>query len=131
MRRTAFGSFLFFAFVLVLSAETYIGKGVGVHDGDTISVMKAGRAVKIRLEGIDCPELGQDFGTRAKVFTSTLVFGKDVQVKEFYRDQYGRTVARVLVADHDVSLELVKGGAGVALQAVLVGSCAGRGRGRG
>ena len=98
MRRAASGSFLFFAFVLILSAETYIGKCVGVHDGDTISVMKAGRAVKIRLEAIDCPELGQDFGTRAKVFTSTLVFGKDVQVKEFYPDQYGRMVARILIA---------------------------------
>jgi micrococcal nuclease len=110
MRRAASGSFLFLAFVSILSAETYIGKCVGVHDGDTISVTKAGRAVKIRLEGIDCPELGQDFGTRAKVFTSGMVFGKDVQVNELYRDQYGRMVCRVLVANHDVSLELVKVG---------------------
>ena len=87
-----------------------MGKRVGVHDGDTISVMKAGRAVRIRLEGIDCPELGQDFGTRAKQFTSTLVFGKDVQVKEFNRDQYGRMVARIMIAGQDVSLELVKAG---------------------
>jgi micrococcal nuclease len=95
---------------LLSSAETYTGKCVGVHDGDTISVMKAGRAAKIRLEGIDCPELGQDFGTRAKQFTSTLVFGKDVQLNEFYPDQYGRMVARVLIGGQDVSLELVKAG---------------------
>lgn len=50
----------------LLWADTYTGKCVGVTDGDTISVMKAGRAVKIRLEGIDCLEMGQDFGTRAK-----------------------------------------------------------------
>ena len=54
--------------------------------------------------------VGQDFGTRAKVFTSMLVFGKDVQVKEFYRDQYGRMVARIMIAGQDVSLELIRAG---------------------
>jgi endonuclease YncB( thermonuclease family) len=94
----------------LLAGETYTGKCVGVHDGDTISVMKAGRAVKIRLEGIDCPELGQDFGTRAKQFTSALVFGKDVEVKEYNRDIYRRTVARVFVEGEDLSLALVMAG---------------------
>jgi len=94
----------------LLAGETYTGKCVGVHDGDTISVMKAGVAVKIRLEGIDCPELGQDFGTRAKQFTSGMVFGKDVQVKEYNLDMYGRMVARVYVEGKDLCLELVKVG---------------------
>jgi endonuclease YncB( thermonuclease family) len=94
----------------LLASETYTGKCVGVHDGDTISVMHSGKAVKIRLEGIDCPELGQDFGTRAKQFTSAMVFGKDVQVKEYNLDMYGRMVARVYVEAKDLSLELVKAG---------------------
>ena len=93
-----------------LLGETYIGRCVGVSDGDTISVMHNGRANKIRLEGIDCPELGQDFGMRAKQFTSAMVFGKDVEVREFNLDRYGRTVARVLVDGKDLSLELVKAG---------------------
>lgn len=95
---------------MALFGGTYTGKCVGVSDGDTISVMKSGRAVKIRLEGIDCPEMGQDFGTRAKQFTSALVFGKDVEVKEYSRDIYRRTVARVYVQGKDVCLELVKAG---------------------
>jgi micrococcal nuclease len=102
--------FLFQALTLVLLGETFTGNCVGVHDGDTISVMKAGRAVKIRLEGIDCPEMGQDFGTRVKTFTSGMVFGKGVQVKEYNLDKYGRMVARVYVQGRDVSLELVKAG---------------------
>lgn len=73
-------------------------------------MIHAGRAVKIRLEGIDCPELGQDVGTRAKQFTSTLVFSKDVEVKAYCPDRYGRMVARVYVGDQDVSLELVRAG---------------------
>jgi endonuclease YncB( thermonuclease family) len=72
--------------------------------------MKAGRAVKIRLEGIDCPELGQDFGTRAKQFTSGMVFGKDVEVKEDNLDMYGRMVARIYVEGKDLCLELVRAG---------------------
>ena len=90
--------------------DTYTGKCVGVIDGDTISVMHSGKPVKIRLEGIDCPEMGQDFGTRAKQFTFMLVFGKDVEVREYYPDRYGRMVARILVGGQDVSVELVKAG---------------------
>jgi micrococcal nuclease len=108
--KTFLGLLLVLLTAPLLLAKTYAGKCVGVHDGDTISVMKAGRAVKIRLEGIDCPELGQDFGTRAKQFTSGMVFGKNVEVKEYSRDIYRRTVARVFVDGKDVSLELVRAG---------------------
>jgi micrococcal nuclease len=93
-----------------LAVGTFSEKCVGINDGDTISVMKYGRAIKIRLEGIDCPELGQDFGTRARRFTSDMVFGKIVEVKEYNQDIYGRTVARVYVDGKDLSLELVKAG---------------------
>jgi micrococcal nuclease len=94
----------------LLAGETYSSKCVGVTDGDTISVMKAGKAIKIRLEGIDCPESGQDFGAKAKQFTSALVFGKDIQVKEYNLDRYGRMVARIYVQGSDVSMELIRAG---------------------
>jgi micrococcal nuclease len=107
----------FLLFILVLSifclpgsAGTFSGKCVGVSDGDTITVLKSGRAVKIRFEGIDCPEISQDFGKRARRFTSKMVFGKIVEIKEFSQDDYGRTVARVYVDGQDLCLELVKAG---------------------
>jgi micrococcal nuclease len=108
--RPALPLLLIFLTAFLMADENYTGKCVGVTDGDTILVIKAGRAVKVRLEGIDCPELGQDYGTRAKQFTSMLVFGKDVQVKEYYPDKYHRMVARVAVGGQDVSLELVRAG---------------------
>jgi micrococcal nuclease len=86
------------------------GECVNVHDGDTITVLRGRTQVKVRLEGIDCPELGQEFGTRAKQFTSSLLFGKTVVVIPYYRDRYGRTVARVRVRGEDVSLRLVEQG---------------------
>ena len=46
-----------------LAAEEFTGKCVGITDGDTNSVRRDGRAAKIRLWGIDCPESGKAFGT--------------------------------------------------------------------
>ena len=91
-------------------AQIFSGKCVGVTDGDTIGVLKDGKEVKIRLDGIDCPESRQDFGSKAKRFTSDLVFGKIVEVYQKDIDKYGRIVARIIVDGKDVSLELVKAG---------------------
>ena len=41
---------------LVVAAEQFTGKVVGIADGDTISVLRAGKAVKVRLHGVDTPE---------------------------------------------------------------------------
>jgi endonuclease YncB( thermonuclease family) len=83
---------------------------VGVGDGDTVTVRAQGRTLKIRLEGIDCPELGQDFGRRAKQFTSDMVFAKEVSVEPRGTDSYGRTVARVFSGKKDLGLELLNRG---------------------
>lgn len=60
--------------------ETITGEVVAVKDGDTIEVMHGGRAVTVRLHGIDTPETGQPFGSAAKQRASELVFGKVVRV---------------------------------------------------
>ncbi len=93
-----------------LPAQDFTAKCVGVTDGDTITVLVGTEQMKIRLEGIDTPETGQDFATRAKQFTSGLVFGKHVHILPKEKDRYGRLVARVQVEGKDVSLELVKAG---------------------
>ena len=95
---------------LTASAFEFMGKVVGVTDGDTISVLRDGKAVKIRLDGIDCPERGADFSSKATKFTSALVFGKNVEVRGKENDRYGRLVARIVVDDQDVSVALVQAG---------------------
>ena len=45
---------------------------VGISDSDTINVLHAGRAEKVRLHGIDSPEKGQPFTNRAKQLVSDL-----------------------------------------------------------
>jgi endonuclease YncB( thermonuclease family) len=93
---------LLVGFVLLLpvwaqadSATTFVGEVVGVYDGDTIEVMHEGRAVKIRLQGIDTPEKGQAYGTAARQFTADLVHRQQVTVVGVDTDRYGRLVAEV------------------------------------
>ncbi len=89
----------------------FSGRVVGVTDGDTIKVMHNGMAEKIRLYGIDSPEKGQAYGTKAKQFTSEMVFGKDVTVKTHGLDKYGRTIGVVMLPDgRNLNHELVKAG---------------------
>jgi endonuclease YncB( thermonuclease family) len=75
-------------------AADYPARVVGVKDGDTLAVLTAQKEqVKIRLHGIDAPESGQDYGSRAKQAASEPAFGKQVTIKEVDTDRYGRTVA--------------------------------------
>ena len=77
----------------------FSGKVINVLDGDTIEVSRDGRGRRIRLDGIDCPEMGQAFGDAARQFASSLAFGKEVKVRGIEHDQYGRIVAHVTLPD--------------------------------
>src|SRR5207245_7663620 len=112
LRRLLAGTlFLLWFYPVPSTAADFSGRVVGITDGDTIKVMHNGRAEKIRLHGIDCPEKGQPFGTKAKEFTSAMVFGKTVTVRVTDTDRYGRTVADVILPDGRVlNRELVAAG---------------------
>ena len=89
----------------------FTGPVVSVLDGDTIEVLHNNRHEHVRLSGIDCPEKGQAFGTRAKQAASALVFGKDVVLKTHGQDKYGRTLGDVFLLDGThVNHALVKDG---------------------
>ena len=47
-----------------------VGKVVSVADGDTLTVLVGKTQHRIRLHGVDCPDSGQPFRTRAKQFTA-------------------------------------------------------------
>lgn len=95
----------------LLAYADFTGKVVGVIDGDSIRVMHEGKAEKVRLAGIDCPERKQAFGTKAKQATSNLSFGKAVYVEPIAKDRYGRTVAFITLPDGvRLNEELVKEG---------------------
>ena len=85
-----------------LQAETLFGQVIGVSDGDTVTVLDAGKeSYRVRLAGIDAPEKKQPFGDRSKQTLSALVFGKPVEVEWHKRDRYGRLIGKILVAKPD------------------------------
>lgn len=93
------------------AASVIEGRVVGVSDGDTVTVLDAGRRQhKFRLLGIDAPEKDQDFGERSKQSLSDLVFGKDVMVEYEKKDRYGRTLGKVVVGGRSANLEQVRAG---------------------
>ncbi|AKQ47468.1 hypothetical protein TH63_03430 [Rufibacter radiotolerans] len=84
---------------------------IAIKDGDTIELLKDGKPLRVRLQGIDCPEKNQAFGERARQFTSDQAFGKFVQLVVRDIDRYGRTVGEIILPDgRNLNYELVKYG---------------------
>ena len=79
---------------LLAFADQFTGKVMGILDGDTIRVLRGGKAVKVRLHGVDTPEKAQAFGTQARQFTGDLVFQQTVTVAIRSTDRYGRLGVR-------------------------------------
>ena len=84
---------------------------VGVHDGDTITLLDADhRQHKIRLDGIDAPESGQPFGRASKQHLAELLVNREAVAECSKIDRYRREVCRVLVGGADAGLEQVRAG---------------------
>jgi micrococcal nuclease len=93
------------------SGEAFTGRVVGILDGDILSVLREGKAVKVRLHGVDTPEKAQAFGTQARKFTSDFAFQQMVTVVVQTTDRYGRLVGEVLLPDgRSLNQELVQAG---------------------
>ncbi|MEG6507185.1 thermonuclease family protein [Nitratidesulfovibrio sp. 1201_IL3209] len=76
--------------------EPWQGRVVAVPDGDTI-VVRDGQDndVRVRLYGIDAPELHQRGGEQARSVLMRMVMGRTVYLVTIDRDAYDRDVAHV------------------------------------
>ena len=76
-----------------------------VVDGDTVHVRVGSKVDKVRLIGVDTPELKprQCYGTQAKAATTQLVKGRTVYLRadrtQPNRDKYGRLLRHVVLTD--------------------------------
>lgn len=91
-------------------AEVLFGTVVAVHDGDTITLKNESGQKKIRLAGIDAPELSQPYGTESRATLRESVLGKQVQVENTKEDKYGRVVGKLMVDEQDINLKQVQSG---------------------
>ena len=109
------GPHAWLAAALLLSGVAYADPGteglvVGVHDGDTLTVLVAKQQLKVRLAEIDAPELGQPFGNRSKQSLVELCFQESAHVELIARDRYGRSVGKVKCREVDASAHQVATG---------------------
>lgn len=75
-------------------------KVVTVIDGDTVAAVDTrGKKYRLRLRGIDCPEIGQSLGAEARQALIDLVAKQWVYVRLHGRDRYRRHVADVWAPD--------------------------------
>ena len=67
---------------------------VAVSDGDTVRVIPRGgnAPFKVRLHGIDAPEISQPFGEESRDKLAALLAGKSIFVDILCVDRYGRQV---------------------------------------
>jgi endonuclease YncB( thermonuclease family) len=97
---------------LMAFAEVYFAQVTRVSDGDTVWVKPEGDAAprKLRLQGLDAPEICQVGGVAARDALSELVTNVRVSVNVKYQDDYGRGLARLSVNGEDVGARLVASG---------------------
>src|SRR6478736_2455216 len=97
---------------LAFGNDEISGKVVSVIDGNTLEVIgDANETYKILLHGIDCPELEQEYGEKAKKLLEKLVLEKEVQVKIQGKDRWGNRLGIILVkGDKDPRMDLLKEG---------------------
>jgi endonuclease YncB( thermonuclease family) len=83
---------------------------VRVVDGDTVVI----RGHRVRLHGIDAPEMDQRGGEAARRYLGALVAGRPVTAIPIDVDIHGRTVARLEVEGTDLCRAMVADGFAIA-----------------
>ena len=92
--------------------ELFSGQVSHVTDGDTLWVQPdgGGAAHKLRLTGIDAPEICQHGGKAARDFLTQLALHRRVAVNVAYFDRYGRGLATVRLDGNDLAAQMVRAG---------------------
>lgn len=92
--------------------DTYRARVTSVFDGDTVWVRPAdgGRSRKLRIDGIDSPEICQTGGRPARDALRERLKNQTVWVHERARDVYGRPLATLTLDGENMAAWMVKQG---------------------
>lgn len=86
------------------SAQPWQGVVTHVYDGDTLWVRSAngGKPRKVRIDGIDAPEICQTWGSQSRDALSNRLLNQTVLILARRTDGYGRTLAALKFRGEDV-----------------------------
>ena len=94
----------------VVQAAPWMGRVVAVHDGDTVTVLRNRKPVRIRLHSIDAPELDQAYGQQSRRALSNLCYDRYARVYAMGTDKYDRTLALLECGGREVNAEQLRRG---------------------
>ena len=82
-----------------------------VIDGDTIVIEQKNKKIRIRLDGIDAPEMDQAFGDASRLWLQQcLTSAKPISVSWQRTDKYGRLLGTLYAGSTDCNLRQIKHG---------------------
>lgn len=88
-----------------------------IYDGDTVAIESHHLKIKVRLAGIDSPEISknrkdisQQYSQQAKRYLSDLVLNKSANLKRYGRSSDGYILAVIYTGTKNINLEMVKAG---------------------
>ena len=90
---------------------TISGRVLEVYDGDTLTILTPSHKFRVRLFGIDAPEVLQEYGIQSRDLLRDLILGQNVTVEVINVDQYGRAVAVIRKDLLEINTERVRSGA--------------------
>jgi endonuclease YncB( thermonuclease family) len=96
----------------VFAAPPFVGKVSYVTDGDTLWVRPdaGGPPRKMRMQGIDAPEICQPGGEASRAMLMQHALNKRVEVTVKGHDVYGRGLARIRLDGKDLGAHMVRAG---------------------
>jgi len=98
-------------FACDVQAASFFGRVIEVQSGDVITIFNLNRPVRVKLLGIDAPEMGQAFGDVARKHLSDLVYDKSVLVEYSGISADSSIDGRVLLNDADIGAQMIRDGA--------------------
>ena len=101
-RRVALAALVLIVFLqgVCFGEEVVSATVTKVSDGDTFQVDTGAGLLKVRVYGIDCPEIEQPQGKEAKALIEKLLpLGASIRLEVVDVDRYGRAVALVYLPD--------------------------------
>ena len=102
-------TFLFLLIFTFFQTKEYTGKIIYVTDGDNFTLQTEQGNLKIRMDGIDAPEMDQEYGKESKAFLFKYLH-KECRVIYKGVDKYGRTIGVLYVVDVNINLLSVEKG---------------------
>ena len=111
MKRYALALVIIISSFVSADASSLFGKVVEVNSGDVITISNLNRPVRVKLMGVDAPEMNQAFGEVAKKHLSDLVFERSVLVEYAGIAADSSLTGRVLLNDADIGAQMIRDGA--------------------